>query len=69
MFNPNKFKGAVIANGMDMKEIAKDLGIHEATLYRKINDGGNFTRKEIEDLMAVLCIEDPREIFFTKQLA
>ena len=69
MFDKNKFKGIVVAKGKDMKEIAKSLGVHETTLYRKLNDNGNFSREEIESLIVFLHIENPMEIFFTDELA
>jgi DNA-binding Xre family transcriptional regulator len=51
------------------KELAEELGINEATLYRKINNDGYFTRSEINKLIEVLRIDNPAEIFFAEKLA
>jgi hypothetical protein len=50
------------------KELAEYLGINELTLYRKINNDGAFTRKEINAMIKFLHIEDPAEIFFADKL-
>ena len=50
------------------KQLAEYLGINELTLYRKINNSGSFTRKEINDMIKYLRIENPAEIFFADEL-
>ena len=55
--------------GVSKKELAVKLGINEITLYRKINNDGFFTRKEINTMIDVLAIENPAEIFFAEELA
>ena len=69
MFNKAKFKAQMILAGINYKELAKKLGINESTLHRKISADGNFTRKEINDLIIILNIRDPEEIFFVEELA
>lgn len=64
MFEPTKFKAAVVLSGMTMKDVAAQIGVDESTLYRKINDNGRFTRMEIVKLVEILKIEKPEEIFF-----
>ena len=63
MFNKNKFKAKVVESGMTLSDVAKALGIDDATLYRKMNVESDFYRKEIEALRKLLNIENPVEIF------
>lgn len=69
MFSKNKLKAQMALSGITSKELAKRLGIDESTLYRKIQNNGNFTRSEINLLIEILKIDDPREIFFAEELA
>lgn len=69
MFNKNEFKAQIVKKGMTVKKIAESLGINEATVYRKINADGDFTREEINKLIDILQIENPMDIFFAEQLA
>ncbi|SEA04997.1 regulatory protein, Fis family [Eubacterium aggregans] len=64
MFDEKAFKISVIMSGVTMKQVAEHLGINEATLYRKIKRDGDFSRKEINDLIPFLKIENPFPIFF-----
>lgn len=65
MFDKNKFKVAVLLSGYSVKEIAEFLGINPSTFYRKINNDGNFSRREIGILKDKLKIKNINEIFFT----
>ena len=69
MFHKNKLKAQMTLLGITAKELAKELGINEATFYRKLQRDGDFTRKEINILIQVLQIENPEEIFFAEELA
>ena len=68
MFDKRKFQAQLILSGKTMEDIASILGINITTLYRKINNDGSFTRREISAMMPVLGIEDPCEIFFAEEL-
>ena len=68
MFNERKFRAQLILAGITVKELAEKLGINEATLYRKIGSDGRFTRQEINNLIEILDIKNPEEIFFAKDL-
>ena len=68
MFDRKRFKAQLVLAGLTSKELAEKLGINEATLYRKINDDGRFTRQEINELIRILNIEDPEPIFFATEL-
>ena len=69
MFDKKKFKAQIILAGTTAKELAKNLGIDESTLYRKINADGNFTREEISKITEILNIDNPQDIFFADELA
>ena len=69
MFDKKKFKSQLVLAGISAKELAKKLGINESTLYRKINEDGRFTRKEINDMISILHIVDATEIFFAEKLS
>lgn len=69
MFNKNEFKAQIVKKGLTVKKLAEYLGINEATVYRKINADGDFTRDEINKLIDILQIEEPMKIFFAEKLA
>lgn len=68
MFDKRKFLAQLALSDVKKKELAEYLGINELTLYRKINNDGAFTRKEINAMIKFLHIEDPAEIFFADKL-
>ena len=68
MFNKTKFKAAAVLSGLSMAQIANRLGINLATLYRKINRDGDFSRSEIQILRSILGIENMDDIFFANNL-
>ena len=69
MFNERKFRAQMVLQGVNMKTLASELDINEATLYRKIKDNGAFTRNEINKMIVFLQITDPKDIFFAEELA
>ena len=69
MFNQNKLKAQMALANISAKDLAKEMGINESTLYRKIQNDGNFTRSEINSMISILRIEDPADIFFADELA
>jgi len=69
VFNKNEFKAQIVKKGLTVKKLAEYLGINEATVYRKINADGDFTRDEINKLIDILQIEEPMKIFFAEKLA
>ena len=69
MFDKNKFRAQMVLVGITSKRLADELGINESTLYRKINADGNFTRDEISQLVSILKIDNPQDIFFANELA
>ena len=69
MFDKRRFMAQLALKGVTLKELAKNLEIDESTLYRKINNDGRFTRKEMNNMIDFLEIEDPNNIFFANELA
>lgn len=68
MFNKLKFRAAIMEKGKTMGDVAKMLGINEATLWRKTNGTSDFNREEIQRICEYLDLESPMEIFFGDQL-
>lgn len=60
----NEIKGKIISKGLTQKDIAKSLGISEKTLSKKINNKGVFNANEIKQMMQILDITNPNDIFF-----
>lgn len=69
MFDKNRFKAQMALVGMTSKELAARLEMNESTLYRKINNNGSFSRAEIGQIVTILKIENPQDIFFAQELA
>ena len=69
MFDKKRLKAAMVLAGVNGKTLANALNINESTFYRKMNADGDFTRSEINEIIRVLKIENPAEIFFAEELA
>lgn len=59
----DELRGRFVAKGMTQEEVANKLGITSKTLGLKLK-AGVLGSDEIEKLMEILEIEDPRYIFF-----
>lgn len=68
MFNKRKFKAVLVEKGLTLSDVAKHLKINESTLYRKVNENTEFTRKEIQEICDLLKLDSPTDIFFAKEL-
>ena len=69
VFDEKRFKAQLVLSGITATELATKLGINESTLYRKIRQDGAFTRDEINEMIKILGIRDPKDIFFADELA
>lgn len=69
MFDRKRLQAQMVLVGMNVKEVSAALGINETTFYRKMNNDGDFSRKEISQLVEILKIEDPMLIFFADEIA
>ncbi len=61
----NELKGKIVAKGLTMQDVAKELDITPKTFYTKMNKGV-FGSDEIEIMIDLLEIDNPMEIFFAK---
>lgn len=68
MFSEKRFKAQMVLAGLNQEEVAKALGIHPVTLYRKIRNNGDFSRDEISKLVDILKIDNPQDIFLRRNL-
>ncbi len=72
MVNINKLKGKIVECGINVSDLASEIGIDRATLYRKLNAGGeNFTIKEadlISEKLNLSC-DEVNSIFFSQFVA
>lgn len=66
MFDRRRLQAQMVLKGINAKELSKAIGINESTLYRKMNNDGDFSRQEINKIIEVLEIENPMDIFFAR---
>ena len=68
--NVNKLRGRIVENGMNVGDLAGELGINRATLYRKIQSG-RFTVGEAQEIARILnlSVEDAVAVFFADFVA
>lgn len=69
MFDRRRLQAQMVLADKNAKAVSEALGINETTFYRKLNNDGDFSRKEIVQLIKVLNIDDPMLIFFADELA
>ena len=60
-------KGKIVANGMNVEQLAKNIGINRASLYRKLNNFDKITIGEATKIKEVLSMtnEEATEIFLS----
>lgn len=63
MIDTNKLKGIIAERGTSQRKVAKKLGISEKTFYDKMHKGV-FDSDEIQQMIFLLDIDNPIEIFF-----
>ena len=68
MFNKLEFNAQIARKGLRKMDVAKALNIDISTLYRKIENDGDFDRDQINTLIDLLDIKDPKPIFFADEL-
>ncbi|OOM74980.1 helix-turn-helix domain-containing protein [Clostridium sp. BL-8] len=61
----NELKGKIKAKGYTQEKLARELGISPKTLCTKLSKG-IFGSDEIENMIKILEIQNPIEIFFAK---
>lgn len=68
MIDVNKLRGAIHSKGMTQGQLAKEMGIAEQTLSRKMNKGV-LSSTEMDLMIEILDIKDPSAIFFANAVA
>ena len=58
MFNLDNFKLMLVKHKYTTNLLAKRLGISQSSLYRRLNDSGNFSMKEVRVMVALFGKED-----------
>ena len=70
MINRNKFREKLVGAGKTMEQLAKDIHINQATLYRKVKGASEFTCSDIKGISNALCLsrDELDAIFFADEL-
>lgn len=68
--NKREFKAMLIKKGLNVKQLAKKIGIGDACLYRRVNNG-TLTLTDINNIIQALELteEETMAIFFKKEIA
>ena len=67
MTNTKEFDVALVRSGITKKEVAKQLGLSEMGLYKKVNNITEFKASELAKLYSLLdlrTMEQQQRIFF-----
>ena len=67
MLDVRKFKAKLVENGITNAQMAALIGVSERTFYSRLKIK-EFGSDEIEIMMYVLKIENPKEIFFASEV-
>ena len=63
MINTAKLRGLITERGTSQRQLAKMLGMTDKTFYTKMRKGV-FDSDEIQQMISILCIENPIDVFF-----
>lgn len=66
MFNEREYRAALARAGYTQKQLAKEIGVSEATLSRKVKSGV-FLTNEVYSIVRVLNLDNPGPIFFGEE--
>ena len=67
MIATEKLRGIIAEQGLSQKKEEKKLGMTEKTFYAKMKKGV-FGTDEVDQMIALLGIENPAEIFFAQKV-
>lgn len=65
MVDTKKLVGIIYERGLSQRKVAQNIGMTEKTFYSKMKKGV-FDSDEIEQMIDMLDIKNPVEIFFAK---
>lgn len=70
MFDRKLFRSKVVASGLTLEAVAKEIGINPSTLDRKMSGVSDFTRNEMQTLRKILGLSAAEfdGIFFAEEL-
>lgn len=63
----NELKGIIVSKGFSQSQIAEKLGMTPKTFYLKMKKGV-FDSSEIEQMIEILQIKNPLDIFFANRV-
>lgn len=63
MVATQKLRGIIAERGLSQRKVAEHLGMAEKTFYSKMKKGV-FDSDEMSEMISLLGIENPSEIFF-----
>lgn len=72
MVNVNKLKGKIVECSINIETLAESMGINRATLYRRLNGGGDsLSIKEADAILKKLKLteKEAASIFFSQFVA
>ena len=71
MVNTNLLRSVIAKKGTNVSEVATQMGVDKATLYRRIADSGSFTIGEVEKITSILDLtnDEAIAIFFANEIA
>ena len=67
MIRTDLLKGEIARAGYSQRQVAKELGITPKTFYVKMKKGV-FDSDEIEDMINLLRIDNPVQVFFAQKV-
>lgn len=67
MVDTNKLRGIIAENGKSQSDVAEMIGITPKTFYLRMSRGV-FGSDEIQIMIEKLHIDNPMDIFFTKEV-
>lgn len=67
MIDTGALKGAIVSKGFTQKDIAEMMDITPKTFYAKMKKGV-FGSDEMEQMIDILSIKNPSDIFFAKKV-
>lgn len=72
MVNINKLRGKMVECGINMEQMADEIGVDRSTMYRKMNQEGNNISIKEASIMAKklgLSYDEVNDIFFNFEVA
>ena len=55
--------------GISTEQVCKSIGVSRSAFYRKCNGKSDFTLTEIKEILNLLSLTDPTNIFFADEVS